>query len=201
MYRKIFKRLLDLILSVIGLVITCPILVLFILILMIANKGKPFFFQKRPGKNEKVFSIIKFKTMSDATDDNGVLLPDSKRLTEFGSFIRKTSIDELLQLINVIKGDMSLIGPRPLLIEYLSEYNNDQRQRHNVKPGISGWAQVNGRNSISWEKKFEYDVYYVNNYSFLFDMKIFFLTIKNVLSSRGISHDGEVSMKRFRRMK
>ena len=153
---------------------------------MIQNKGKAFFFQKRPGKNERIFEIIKFKTMNDNVDSMGNLLPAQERLTKTGIFIRKYSLDEIPQLLNVIKGDMSLIGPRPLLIEYLSLYNKEQRKRHIIKPGITGWAQVNGRNAISWEQKFEYDVWYVNHLSFILDLKIIFLTVYKVFKMDGI---------------
>lgn len=157
------------------------------ILLILANKGSPFFFQQRPGKNEKIFKIIKFKTMNDAKDSDGNLLPDAERLTKVGNFIRKTSLDEIPQLINVIKGDMSLIGPRPLLISYLDLYDEFEKQRHNVRPGITGWAQVNGRNAIDWETKFKLDVYYVENLSFWLDIKIALKTIKNVLISKDIS--------------
>ena len=180
MYKTYLKRILDTILAFIGLVILSPILVVVILLLALANKGKPFFFQVRPGLNEQLFNIIKFKTMTDKKDKAGNLLPDKERLTKIGSFVRKTSLDELPQLINVLKGDMSLIGPRPLLPEYLPLYSNEQKKRHNVKPGITGWAQVNGRNAISWQQKFEYDVCYVNNISFLTDVNIFFKTFAKV---------------------
>ncbi len=192
------KRTIDLVLSLTGLIFLSPIIVIFTILLAIVNKGKPFFVQKRPGKNEKNFSIIKFKTMNDANDEGGNLLSDKKRLTKIGKFVRKTSIDELPQLINVVKGDMSLIGPRPLLPEYLILYNEEQRKRHNVKPGITGWAQVNGRNAISWEEKFQLDVWYVNNLSFLLDLLIIFRTIKKVFVSEGISQKGEATMEFFK---
>ena len=198
MYKSFFKRLIDFTLSLIGLVLTSPILLTFTLLLSFANKGKPFFFQKRPGKNKKIFSIIKFKTMNDAKDKNGNLLSDAERLTEVGKFVRKTSIDELPQLINVFKGDMSLIGPRPLLVEYLPLYSEFQKKRHDVKPGITGWAQVNGRNAISWQEKFKLDVWYVNNISFLIDLKIIFLTIKKVIKSEDISSDNSATMEKFK---
>ena len=163
-----------------------------------ANKGAgAFFLQERPGRDEKIFKIIKFKTMTDERDENGELLSDDKRLTAVGKFVRSTSIDELPQLINVLKGDMSLIGPRPLCIKYLTLYSEEQRRRHNVLPGISGWAQVNGRNMISWARRFEYDVYYVDNISFMLDVKIFFRTIKKVLIREGISQEGNVTMEDF----
>ncbi|WOC51494.1 hypothetical protein BPO_0847 [Bergeyella porcorum] len=166
--------------------------------LYIANGGKPFFFQLRPGKDGKIFKIIKFKTMNDKKDSDGNLLPDADRLTKIGSFVRKTSLDEIPQLLNVIKGDMSLIGARPLLPSYLELYNDFQRRRNEVKPGITGWAQVNGRNSISWEKKFEYDVWYVDNISFLLDCKILLLTILKVFKSEGINEEGQATSQEFK---
>ena len=198
MYKEYIKRLIDFLLSVIGLIIVSPIIIVFAILLAIVNKGNPFFLQKRPGINEKIFDIIKFKTMNDAKDEEGNLLSDTERLTKIGKFVRKTSIDELLQLINVLKGDMSLIGPRPLLQEYLSLYNEEQKKRHEVKPGITGWAQVNGRNAISWNEKFKYDILYVNNISFYFDLKILFLTIKKVFKSEGISSENSVTMEKFK---
>ncbi len=197
MYSRFFKSLLDFFLTLIGLLILLPIFLIVLIVLLIANNGKPFFFQSRPGKNEKVFKVIKFKTMNDKKDKNGNLLPDAKRLTAAGKFIRKTSLDEIPQLINVIKGDMSLIGPRPLLVEYLPLYNKSQRRRHEVKPGITGWAQVNGRNAISWEQKFDYDVWYVDHLSFILDVRIFFLTLKKVFKSEGISSATAATMERF----
>ncbi len=196
-YKNFAKPVLDFIVSLVASLILLPVFILICVLLFIANKGKPFFFQLRPGKDEKIFKIMKFKTMNDKIDTEGYLLPDSKRLTSIGKFIRKTSFDEIPQLLNVIKGDMSLIGPRPLLVEYLSLYNELQKKRHNVKPGITGWAQVNGRNALSWEKKFEYDVWYVNNLSFSLDMKIFFLTVKKVFQSEGISSATNVTMEKF----
>lgn len=187
MYRQFFKRFLDFFVAFMALLVLSPLLIPITLLLALANSGKPFFFQKRPGKNERIFQIVKFKTMTDERDSKGGLLPDEKRLTTVGSFVRKTSIDELPQLINVIKGDMSLIGPRPLLPQYLSLYSERQKKRHSVRPGITGWAQVNGRNAISWTKKFEYDVWYVENLSFSLDVKIIFKTIKKVLISEGIN--------------
>lgn len=198
MYNAFFKRFLDFISSFFGLIFLSPLFFLLITVLAIANQGKPFFFQKRPGKNGKTFSIIKFKTMTDKKDSLGNLLSDEQRLTVTGNFVRKTSLDEIPQLINVLKGEMSLIGPRPLLPGYLALYNDFQRQRNNVRPGITGWAQVNGRNAISWEKKFEYDVWYVRNLSFLLDAKILFITIKKVLVSEGISEDGHVTSAEFK---
>ena len=185
-YKNFIKRFLDFISASLGFIILFPIFVIVWLTLILKNNGKAFFYQERPGKNEHIFKIIKFKTMNDKTDDNGVLLPPSNRLTKTGIFVRKYSLDEIPQLINVIKGDMSLIGPRPLLIRYLPRYNEFQKQRHLIKPGITGWAQVNGRNAISWEQKFEYDVWYVKNISFLLDIKILFLTIYKVFRKDGI---------------
>lgn len=197
MYRFFFKRFIDIGLSFIVLLVFLPILLILILSLAIANEGKPFFIQKRPGKNEKVFKIIKFKTMNDKKDIHGNLLSDADRLTKFGMFVRKTSLDELPQLINVLKGDMSLVGPRPLLPEYLPLYNDCQKKRHNVKPGITGWAQINGRNTISWQDKFDLDVYYVKNITFVLDLKIVFLTIKKVFFREGISAEGQVTTEAF----
>lgn len=165
--------------------------------LSIVNRGSPFFIQMRPGKNQKGFRLIKFKTMNDRKDVKGNILPDSERLTAVGKLIRKTSLDEIPQLLNVIKGDMSLIGPRPLLVEYLSLYSDFQNRRHEVKPGITGWAQINGRNAISWEQKFEYDVWYVDNLSFFLDVKIFFKTIKKVFIPEGISSATSQTMEKF----
>ncbi len=196
-YKDFVKPLLDFIISLSIVLIMLPIFILILLLLFIANKGKPFFFQLRPGKNEKIFKLMKFRTMNEKTDSEGNILSDANRLTSLGNFIRKTSLDEMPQLINVIKGDMSLIGPRPLLVEYLPLYNNFQKKRHDVKPGITGWAQVNGRNTISWEKKFEYDVWYVNNLSFSLDLKIFLLTIKKVFTSEGINSGTNVTMEKF----
>jgi len=198
MYKNYLKRILDFFASLIGLLLLSPIFILVTIALFFANQGKPFFFQKRPGRNEKIFSIIKFKSMNDKKDKNGNLLPDGDRLTRVGSFVRKTSLDEIPQLLNVLKGDMSLIGPRPLLIQYLPLYNDTQKKRHNVRPGITGWAQVNGRNAISWQQKFEYDVWYVDNLSFLLDIKILFLTIKKVFVREGISQEGEATMEVFK---
>ncbi|CEN39375.1 Uncharacterized sugar transferase EpsL [Capnocytophaga canimorsus] len=178
MYRFFIKPLLDFILALIGFLLLSPVFIIVTIGLFFANQGKPFFFQLRPGKDGEIFKIIKFKTMNDKKDEHGNLLPDACRLTKIGNFVRETSLDEIPQLLNVIKGDMSLIGPRPLLPSYLALYNDFQRRRNEVKPGITGWAQVNGRNSISWEKKFEYDVWYVDHISFILDFKILFLTIK-----------------------
>jgi undecaprenyl phosphate N,N'-diacetylbacillosamine 1-phosphate transferase len=197
MYKNIFKRILDFATALFGIILLSPIFVLVMIGLFFANQGKPFFFQIRPGKNERLFKIIKFKTMNDKKDAQGLLLDDVHRLTKIGSLVRKTSLDEIPQLLNVIKGDMSLIGPRPLLVQYLPLYNETQKQRHNIRPGITGWAQINGRNAISWSQKFEYDVWYVDNCSFFLDIKILFLTIKKVFVSEGISQDGEATMEVF----
>lgn len=198
MYKYKLKRLIDFGLALIFLIILSPLFLIVFISLYIANNGNAFFFQRRPGLNERVFKIIKFKTMNDNKDPNGNLLPDSDRLTKVGAFVRKTSLDEIPQLINVLIGDMSLIGPRPLLISYLPLYNNTQKRRHEVRPGITGWAQVNGRNAISWQQKFDYDVWYVDNISFRLDIKIFFLTIKKVFVREGISADGQATIEAFR---
>lgn len=198
MYKKLFKPILDFLLATIGFLVLSPIFLFVTIALFLANQGKPFFFQLRPGKNGKIFKIIKFKTMNDKKDAEGNLLSDADRLTKIGAFVRKTSLDEIPQLLNVIKGDMSLIGPRPLLPQYLELYNDFQRRRNEVKPGITGWAQVNGRNAISWEKKFEYDVWYVDHLNFWLDVKIFFLTIKKVFVSEGITQEGHVTSEEFK---
>ncbi|WP_177732590.1 sugar transferase [Flavobacterium inviolabile] len=198
MYKNYCKRFFDFTVALFGCILLFPIFVVATICLYFANQGKPFFFQVRPGKKEKLFKIIKFKTMNDKKDANGNLLPDSERLTKVGSFVRKTSIDEIPQLINVLKGDMSLIGPRPLLPAYLPLYNEMQKQRHDVRPGITGWAQVNGRNAISWQQKFEYDVFYVNNISFMNDMKIIFLTVKKVVVREGIAAEGMATTEAFK---
>lgn len=197
MYRSFVKRFLDFTLTAIGLLVISPIVLVVTLVLLAANKGKPFFYQMRPGKNARIFRLYKFKTMSDCCDAFGNLLPDAERLTPAGKFIRKTSLDEVPQLINVLKGDMSLIGPRPLLVEYLSLYNKEQARRHEVRPGITGWAQVNGRNAISWEQKFKYDVYYVDNCSFVLDLIILIKTIEKVFKSEGISQQGQATAEKF----
>lgn len=187
MYKHFFKRLLDIILSFMALVCLSPILLIFIICLHFANKGAGVFFtQDRPGKDEKIFKLIKFKSMTDEKDENGNLLPEEQRLTKAGAIIRKFSIDELPQLINVLKGDMAFIGPRPLLIKYLPLYSEEQHRRHEVRPGMSGWAQVHGRNNITWTEKFKLDVWYVDHCSLRVDIKVMFLTIKNVLTSKDI---------------
>ena len=198
MYSFFLKRLLDFIVVFGVLVIIWPILLIMTLWLHFANRGAgAFFTQERPGQYGKIFKVIKFKTMTDERDENGDLLPDEKRLTKIGKFIRSTSVDELPQLFNVLKGDMSLIGPRPLLPQYLLLYSKEQARRHEVRPGITGWAQVNGRNAISWTKKFELDVWYVDHCSFLLDLKIIFLTVKKVFVREGISSDTSVTMEPF----
>lgn len=197
MYQNYIKRLFDFIIALIALILLSPIFIIVMIGLYFANQGKPFFFQARPGLNENIFKIIKFKTMNDKKDANGNLLSDAERLTPIGSFVRKTSLDELPQLINVLKGDMAIIGPRPLLPQYLPLYNETQKRRHNVRPGITGWAQVNGRNAISWKKKFELDVEYVDNLSFLMDVKVFLTTFKKVFKSEGISQVGQATAEAF----
>ena len=197
MYKNFIKPFFDFLVSLIVLLCISPILIILIFLLALANNGKPFFFQKRPGKNGNIFKIIKFKTMTDETDEDGNLLPDSERLTKVGSFVRKTSMDEIPQLLNVVAGNMSIIGPRPLLPQYLKIYTQEQSKRHEVKPGITGWAQINGRNAISWNQKFEYDVWYVNNQSFLLDLKIIFLTIKKVIISEGINTENMATTEPF----
>lgn len=197
MYRNIFKPFFDFFSALVMIIILSPVFILLIVLLYFFNQGNVFFFQERPGKDEKVFKIIKFKTMTDQRDENGDLLPDAMRLTRFGRFVRKTSLDELPQLINVLKGEMSFIGPRPLLVHYLALYDDEQKKRHLIKPGITGWAQVNGRNTISWEKKFEYDVWYVENMSFFLDLKILLLTVKKVIKSEGINTAGQATTKKF----
>ena len=198
MYRSFLKRLIDFSLVFCALMICFPVLFIITLWLHFANKGAGvFFLQNRPGRDGKIFKVIKFKTMTDERDSKGNLLPDEQRLTKVGKFVRSTSIDELPQLINVLKGDMALIGPRPLLPQYLPLYSKKQARRHEVRPGITGWAQVNGRNAISWTKKFELDVWYVDHCSFLLDLKIFLLTIRKVFVREGISSDTSATMEKF----
>lgn len=198
MYKNGLKRLIDFLAAFTGLLILSPVFVVVTVGLYFANNGKPFFFQTRPGKGARLFRIIKFKTMNDKKDAQGQLLPDAERLTGIGSFVRKTSLDEIPQLLNVLKGEMSLIGPRPLLPEYLPLYSPEQYRRHEVRPGITGWAQVNGRNAISWQQKFEYDVWYVDHLSFALDLRILFLTLKKVLIREGINTDGQATTERFK---
>jgi undecaprenyl phosphate N,N'-diacetylbacillosamine 1-phosphate transferase len=197
MYKIFFKRFFDVVIALITIVIFSPLLFLVFLLLLISNQGNPFFFQKRPGLNGKIFKVIKFKTMNDKRDAHGNLLPDDKRLTKLGIFLRKTSFDEGPQVINILKGDMSIIGPRPLLPEYLPLYNEQQKKRHDAKPGITGWAQINGRNAISWKKKFEYDVWYVENVSFLLDLKIFFSTFLKVFKPEGVNTIDQATTLKF----
>ena len=193
MYKFFFKPLLDFVLSFLGLIISSPIFLVVFIALLFANKGKVFFLQNRPGKNEEIFKIIQFRTMNDKKDAHGNLLPDEERLTSIGKLVRKTSLDEIPQLINVLLGNMSLIGPRPLLPEYLPLYNEVQKKRHLIKPGITGWAQINGRNAVEWDKKFMFDVWYVENVSFLLDLQIMFITLKKVLKLEGVNREGEAT--------
>lgn len=198
MYRSFLKRFIDFMLSACAIVVLgIPLLIVALLIKV--KLGSPVLFkQRRPGKNGEIFEIYKFRTMTDERDANGNLLPDNERLTDFGKLLRSTSIDELPEILNIVKGDMAIIGPRPLLEEYLPLYNEEQAHRHDVRPGLTGWAQINGRNTISWEDKFKYDVEYVRNISFMFDLKIFFLTIKKVFVREGINASAEVTMDKFR---
>lgn len=198
LYQRVIKPVFDRLVSFLALVVASPVLLGVILLLTIANRGKVWFVQKRPGKNGKLFTVIKFKTMTDERDNNGTLLPDEKRLTLVGKFVRKTSIDEIPQLFNVLLGQMSFVGPRPLLKEYLPLYNFEQQRRHLVKPGITGWAQVNGRNALSWQQKFAFDIWYVEHISFGLDMKILFLTVVKVLKAEGISSESSLTMEKFR---
>jgi undecaprenyl phosphate N,N'-diacetylbacillosamine 1-phosphate transferase len=198
MYKFFLKRIVDFLLSLIGIFFLSPIFIFLFICLSVVNNGNPFFFQQRPGKKGKIFKIIKFKTMNDKKNKDGDLLSDAERLTAIGSFVRGTSLDEIPQLINVLKGDMSLIGPRPLLVQYLSLYNKHQARRHEVRPGITGWAQVNGRNAISWDEKFNYDVWYVDNLSTVLDLKIFLLTFKKVFIREGISAGEHVTIEPFK---
>lgn len=198
MYKHFFKRLIDFSIALVALLVIWPFLLIVTIWLHFANKGAgAFFTQERPGKDGKIFKVIKFKTMTDERDDNGNLLPDVDRLTKVGTFVRSTSIDELPQLINVLKGDMSLIGPRPLLVQYLSLYSKEQMRRHEVRPGISGWAQCHGRNKISWTERFKLDVWYVDNLSLLTDLKVIFITIKKVLFREDINSDNDATMEDF----
>ena len=198
MYKFYFKRILDFIAALILLLIFSPVIIICFILLLVFNKGDSLFFQIRPCYQSKPFTIIKFKTMHDGRDINGNLLPDEVRLTSVGKVVRSLSIDELVQLINVIKGDMSLVGPRPLLTQYLTRYTPEQTRRHNVRPGITGWAQVNGRNALSWEEKFKLDVEYVEKVSFSLDLKILWMTLLNVVQKKGISADGHATMEEFR---
>lgn len=197
MYKSLVKPFIDFIVALFGILVLSPFLIVVGILLMFQNKGTPFFFQRRPGKDQKAFQIIKFKTMTDEKDKDGNLLPDNQRITRLGNIIRKLSIDELPQLFNVLKGDMSLVGPRPLLFKYIPLFSKTQSRRHEVKPGITGWAQVNGRNSISWAKKFELDVEYVDKFSFLLDLKIILLTVKKILVREGINQSEARPMQPF----
>ncbi|MES2330113.1 MAG: sugar transferase [Bacteroidota bacterium] len=197
MYKSFLKRIIDIIVALVLFILLLPIFLLIIILLAFATKGNPFFSQVRPGRNGKLFRLIKFKSMNEKKDADGQLLPDAERLTRIGSFLRKTSLDEIPQLLNVLAGDMSLIGPRPLLVEYLPLYSNFQSRRHEVLPGITGWAQVNGRNTISWKEKFEYDVWYVDHISFALDLKIIMLTIRKVFIREGINAGEQVTMQKF----
>lgn len=197
MIYKYIKRILDIISSLLAIIILSPLLAV-TAVLVKTKLGSPVLFkQERPGKDEKIFTLIKFRTMTDERDENGELLPDEVRLTKFGKFLRSTSIDELPELFNILKGDMSVIGPRPLLVKYLPRYNEHQHRRHEVRPGLSGWAQVNGRNSISWEERFDLDVEYVDNYSLSKDINILFMTVMSVIKRDGINSDNDVTMEEF----
>ena len=198
MYKSFFKRPIDLLLGLLAFLLLFPFFLGITILLLFVNHGQPFFVQPRPGKNEKTFRVVKFRTMNNRRDKNGKLLPDAQRLTTVGRFIRTTSLDEIPQLLNVLKGDMSLIGPRPLLIRYLDRYTPEQARRHEVRPGITGWAQVNGRNAISWEEKFTLDVWYVDNISFTLDLKILWMTVKKVFRREGISSGSSATMEEFR---
>jgi lipopolysaccharide/colanic/teichoic acid biosynthesis glycosyltransferase len=198
LYRHVIKPLLDGIIALVALLVLAPVWVLLLLLLTLTTNGHPFFFQRRPGLHGKIFRIIKFRTMNNQRDMNGRLLPDAQRLTPLGKLLRKTSLDEIPQLVNVVKGDMSLVGPRPLLVEYLPLYSPEQRRRHNVRPGITGWAQVNGRNAISWEQKFAYDVWYADHVSMQLDIKIMIKTIVKVFKSEGINSQTSVTMEKFK---
>ena len=197
MYAKCFKRVFDFLLSLIALSVLSPVFLILIILGAIKMKGNPFFTQERPGKNEKIFKLIKFRSMTCEKDENGNLLPDEQRLTGYGKFLRKTSLDELPELLNILVGQMSIVGPRPLLVRYLPLYNEQQRCRHNVRPGLTGYAQVNGRNAISWEERFVLDVEYVNNVTFKMDLKIIWKTVKAVLKREGISSETSATMEEF----
>ncbi|MBQ3215745.1 MAG: sugar transferase [Oscillospiraceae bacterium] len=196
-YEKFIKRLLDFLLSLMALCVLSPVLLILMILGVILMKGNPFFTQQRPGRNEKIFRLIKFRTMTCQKDKDGNLLPDEQRLTKYGRFLRSTSLDELPELINILVGHMSIVGPRPLLVRYLPRYNEEQRRRHDVRPGLTGWAQVNGRNAISWEDKFRLDVWYVENVRFGTDVKTIFMTVKNVLRREGISSETSATMEEF----
>ena len=197
-YEKYIKRMLDFILSLMALIVLSPVLLVLVIVGAIKMKGNPFFTQDRPGKDEKIFKLIKFRSMTCETDAQGNLLPDEVRLTRYGKFLRASSLDELPELINILKGDMSIVGPRPLLVRYLPLYNAEQKHRHDVRPGLTGWAQVNGRNTLSWEDKFRYDVDYVNRISFALDVKVIFMTVKKVFCREGISSETSATMEEFK---
>ena len=198
MYKLFFKRFFDFILSLIAIIMLSPVYLIVIVLVRIKLGSPVFFIQKRPGKDEKIFKMYKFRTMTNEVDENGNLLPDDKRLTKFGKLLRSTSLDESPELFNILKGDMSIVGPRPLLVRYLPLYNEYQKHRHDARPGFTGWAQCNGRNSISWEEKFDLDVYYVNHITFLLDVKIIFKTVKTVMCREGISSEASATMEEFR---
>lgn len=197
MYSKFFKRFFDFILSLCALIVLSPLLLVLTVVGAIEMRGNPFFVQERPGKNEKIFKMIKLRTMYNCKDENGEFLPDEQRLNKYGIWLRKTSCDELLELVNILKGDMSIVGPRPLLVKYLPRYNERQRRRHDVRPGLTGYAQAHGRNAVSWEEKFEMDVWYIENVSFITDIKILFDTVKIVLKREGVSSDTAATMEEF----
>lgn len=197
MYLKTGKRFLDIMMAATGLIILSPLFLFLTILLYFTNDGHPFFLQARPGLNERIFTLIKFRTMNSLKTEQGIILPDIQRITYIGNLLRKTSLDEIPQLLNVLKGDMSLVGPRPLLPEYLKLYNPDQRKRHKVLPGITGWAQIKGRNFLSWEEKFEFDLWYVENRSFKLDMKIIFLTVMSVVNRKGINQNKDKCMEKF----
>ena len=197
-YEKYIKRMLDFTLSLMALIVLSPVLLVLVIVGAVKMKGNPFFTQDRPGKDEKIFKLIKFRSMTCETDAQGNLLPDEVRLTRYGKFLRASSLDELPELINILKGDMSIVGPRPLLVRYLPLYNAEQKHRHDVRPGLTGWAQVNGRNTLSWEDKFRYDVDYVNRISFALDVKVIFMTVKKVFCREGISSETSATMEEFK---
>ena len=198
MYEKIFKRIFDFLISLVAIICLSPVFIVLIILGAVKMKGNPFFTQQRPGKNEKIFKLIKFRTMTCETDENGELLPDEQRLTKYGVFLRSTSLDELPEFFNILKGDMSFVGPRPLLVKYLPLYNEEQKRRHNVRPGLTGLAQVNGRNSLTWEQKFEDDVKYVETVSLILDIKILFRTVLTVLKREGINQENSATAEEFK---
>jgi lipopolysaccharide/colanic/teichoic acid biosynthesis glycosyltransferase len=197
MYKRFLKRFTDIFISLTGLMILSPVIIVVFIILYLSNRAFPLFIQSRPGEKERIFKLVKFKTMNDNVDENGNLLPDDQRLTTTGRLVRKLSLDELPQLLNVLKGDMSIVGPRPLLVDYLPLYNKEQKRRHDIKPGITGWAQVNGRNSITWQEKFQHDIWYVDHLSFLLDLKIIALTIKKVFKTGDVNSSEKITMIKF----